>query len=54
LGGVQLRIIFKCILDRQVKMTWTGLIWFRVGNSDGLFTYIRYRTLRFYKTRDNS
>jgi hypothetical protein len=33
--GVGGRIILKCILN-WMEMTWAGLIWLRIGTSDGL------------------
>jgi len=42
------RIILKCILKRWNWMSWTGVIWFRIGTSERLFC-IRQLTSGFIK-----
>ena len=44
------RVILKWIFEKWNGGTWTGFIWFRIEESDGLL-WIRYRTFGFSKMR---
>jgi hypothetical protein len=34
--GIEGSIILKCILRKEIRRAWTGLLWLRTGTSGGL------------------